>query len=123
MVFCLLPLLARPAAAEEFWTRELPGIAPGLRACLGSDTTAAVVAAVLLADGRVLARVRDAAGERVDCTALGVRVVGRRPVGLAPPLVGEDERRFTLDRGCVDARRVDGAEGGVLGWIGYPGCG
>lgn len=120
---CLSLLLATPVAAQEFWTRELPGIAPSLRACLGTDAKAAVVAAVPLEGGRLLARIRGADGERVDCTALGDRVTGRRPVGIAPPMVGEDERRFTLERGCVDARRVDAADGTVLGWIGYPGCG
>ena len=29
---------------------------------------------------------------------------------------------FFLGRRCVDVRRIDGPEGGVLGWLAYPGC-
>lgn len=110
------------------WDRYVADLAPVMRACLaGAPPGSAVVIAWPMNHGMALARVRRPDGTREDCVAemapRDARVDSREPVAEGDRLPGEDVRRFTLERGCVDARRVDGAEGEVLGWLGYPGCG
>ena len=36
---------------------------------------------------------------------------------------GEGLRAFMLERRCVDAWRVEDAQGRELGWLAYPACG
>jgi hypothetical protein len=119
-------VLAPLAAAQEVWESRLPDLAPALRACLlAAPAGSAVVLAWPMNHGQAGALLRLPAGGREECVADAMTgaIALRRTVPEAERRSGEDERRFTLERGCVDARRVDGKDGAVLGWLGYPGCG
>jgi hypothetical protein len=114
------------AVAQEGWESRLPDIAPALRGCLlAAPAGSAVVLAWPMNHGLAGAVLRLPSGAREECVAdvAAGTIASRLPLPQAERRPGEDVRRFTLDRGCVDARRVDGKDGAVLGWLGYPGCG
>lgn len=116
----LLPALAAQAAD---WTAEAGTLAPALRACLAGDAAAFVTEAMPAVDGRVLVRLRRGGdGPAEDCLATpGGEVLAREAIRAAPP-PDPAAPAFFLERRCVDARRVDGPDGAVLGWLAYPGC-
>jgi hypothetical protein len=95
-----------------------------MRACLaGEDAGAFAVAAAPGPDGAVSVRLRRPDGTVLDCgVAPGPDVAAQRGVPAAAPPPGPGAPAFFLDRRCVDARRVDGPDGSVLGWLAYPGC-
>jgi hypothetical protein len=49
----------------------------------------------------------------------------REPLPAAPPADPADPAAaaFFLERRCVDARRIEAADGRILGWLAYPACG
>ena len=106
-------------AAALLWTEALPVLAPDLRACLDGDLAAFATDAAEAA-GRVTVRLwRRGAAE--DCVAEAGRVLARQPRPGAPPPEAA-ATAFFLERRCVDARRVEGPGGAVLGWLAYPAC-
>ncbi|MXP63592.1 hypothetical protein E0493_09555 [Roseomonas sp. M0104] len=125
----LLSAAAFPALAQdEGWTRFLPKLAPAMVACLQGEAGSAASAALPMNHGRALVRLERADGERLECIAelappgQPARRESLKPLGAAPPLPGEDERRFTLERPCAAARQVSDAAGRELGWLSAPGC-
>ncbi|MDI3307180.1 MAG: hypothetical protein QJR07_08750 [Acetobacteraceae bacterium] len=113
----LLPL----AAAAADWTAALPALAPALRACLAGDAAAFATGAEPLPGNLVVVRVQR--GKTVeDCLARASGEVVRRQARPDLPAAEAMAPAFFLDRRCVDARRVDGPGGRVLGWLAYPGC-
>jgi hypothetical protein len=122
-------LLAGPALAqEESWTRHLPGIAPGLVACLEGEAGAAATVALPMSGGRLLVRLARPDGEALECVAeLGApgqaaKRESRRAAGPVPPLPGEGETLFTLDRRCAAARPVQEGGAPAQGWLAPAGC-
>jgi hypothetical protein len=123
--FALLLLLASPTAAQgPPWTGHLRDLAPAMRACLAGKPGAIVVMSWPMNHGMALSRLLLANGAREDCVAdLGSgRVESIAPVAAGERLPGEGVQAFMLERGCVDARRVEDAEGRILGWLAYPAC-
>ncbi|MDJ0390847.1 hypothetical protein QMO56_22275 [Roseomonas sp. E05] len=125
----LLSAAALPARAEdEGWTRFLPDLAPAMVACLQGQAGGAVSAALPMNHGRALVRLERPDGERLECVAelappgQPARPESLKPLGAAPPLPGEDERRFTLTRPCAAAKPVPDAAGQPLGWLSLAGC-
>ncbi len=118
-------VLAVPAAAQAppWWDRARD-LAPALRACLQDRPGAMVVGAVPMNHGMALARVLLPGGAREDCVAdLGTGAVAQRePVAEGQRMPDEGLRAFMLERRCVDAWRLDGADGRELGWLAYPAC-
>lgn len=116
-------------AQDEGWTRFLPVLAPAMVACLqGEEAGAAATAALPMNHGRALVRLERRDGERLECVVeLGppghpARLESLRPTGAAPPLPGEDGRRFTLGQPCATAMPVPGENGRTLGWMAPSGC-
>jgi hypothetical protein len=108
------------AAAQE-WTGSLPALAPALRACLTGDPPGFVTAAEPLPGDLVAARVQR--GSMVeDCLARASGEVLRRQARPDLPAAAPSAPAFFLERRCADARRVEGPDGAVLGWLAYPGC-
>jgi len=125
----LLAVAALPARAQdEGWTHFLSVLAPAMAACLQGEEGAAATAALPMNHGRALVRLERRDGERLECIAeLGppgqpAHRESLRPAGAAPPLPGEDERRFTLSRPCAEATPVLGQSGQTLGWMALSGC-
>jgi hypothetical protein len=117
--------LAAPflAAAAPDWTARIPELAPALRACLAGAGGAAYVTEAATGPGGIVRVLLWQDGAAAECRvpAMGGAVQGRRIMaGVAPP--DSAAPAFFLDRRCVDARRVDAADGTVLGWIAYPAC-
>ena len=108
---------------EEDWIFRLPDLLPSVRACLqaAGEEFAYAIVALPMNHGRMLTRVVTA-GERRDCVAEGARVEEWREVRAGERLPAEDRTAFFLERGCVDAKRVENVEGRVVGWLGYPEC-
>ncbi|HWL80529.1 MAG TPA: hypothetical protein VNR89_06230 [Roseomonas sp.] len=125
----LVSVAALPAAAQdEGWTRFLPDLAPAMVACLQGETGAAASAALPMNHGRALVRLARPDGERLECIAelappgQPARRESLKPLGMAPPLPGEDERRFTVARPCAAAMPIQAADGRPLGWLSSEGC-
>lgn len=95
-----------------------------MRACLQGRPDAMAVMAWPMNHGLALLRLLLADGTRQDCVAdLGRgEVVRREPVAPGDRLPGEGVQAFMLERGCVDARRVEAPSGAVVGWLGYAAC-
>jgi len=116
-----LLLLAAPAAAQP----ERLGWEEPARACLEGDETAFVPLDPAPAPGGAMRLViHRPDGSRLICdTAPDGRVIARLPAAdPAAYAPRPDATAFFLDRRCVDARRIDGPGGRVLGWRAYPGC-
>lgn len=120
----LLALLAAPAAAQQpGWERHARDLAPAIRACLADRPGAMVLEAWPMNHGKAGVRVLLAGGAEERCLAdVGrARVESRMP--LATPVRPDPGlRTFMLDRRCVDARRIEDAEGRELGWLAYRAC-
>jgi hypothetical protein len=119
-------LPARGAQIEDHiaWTARIPALAFALRACLTGlprDAFATDAGEAPAPDRGLRVRVWKS-GEALDCVVrLDGSVRARRPVpGVPHPEASAPA--FFLDRRCVDARRVDGPDGAVLGWLAYPAC-
>ncbi|MFC4168472.1 hypothetical protein [Teichococcus aestuarii] len=128
--FALLIAGAMPALAQEGegGFARLPQMAPALVACLQAAPGSAATAALPMNHGRALVRLERPDGERRECVAeLGpagrpARVESDRPVGAAPPLPGEGERRFTLRPLCGGAAAVRDEAGTAAGWLNPSAC-
>jgi hypothetical protein len=122
----LLALLALPAAAQEpGWEARVREFALALRACLAGLPGAMVLEAWPMNDGKVGARLLLAGGAEERCIADPGRgaVESRAPMTPAEGRPDQGLRSFMLERRCVDAWRVEDAEGRELGWLAYPACG
>jgi hypothetical protein len=121
-----LLLAALPAAAQEAgWERLLPGFANAMAACLRDRPGGMVIEARLPAGARMEAVTLLPDGRQELCVLdlmLG-RVVTRGPLRPEHEQPGPHLRAFMLERRCVDARRVEDADGREVGWLAYPGCG
>ena len=117
----MLVLLA-PLACADAWPDRVVEFAPGLVACLDGDPAAFVEAAWPIEQGRVGARVRRGAAAEYCVAALPGTVLLREPLPAAP-LADPAAAAFFLERRCVDARRIEAADGRILGWLAYPACG
>jgi hypothetical protein len=83
-----------------------------------------VLDAVLLEDRRVSAHLLLADRTQEECVAHPVTgEVTRRSTLPTAGRVDQGQPSFMLERRCVDARRVEDAEGRELGWLAYPACG
>lgn len=114
----LLPALALPARGQE----RLPW-AMAARACLAGDQRAFVTLAAELPDGAVRLVIHRADGTREVCEAAPsgrVRQHALAPAAQPPPRAADPA--FFLERRCVDARRIESADGAILGWLAYPAC-
>jgi hypothetical protein len=121
-----LALLALPAAAQEpGWERLVRELAPALRACLADRPGAMVLEARPLDQDKAEARVLLPGGAEERCVAdLGRGVVeSRGPVAPQDARPDLGLRTFMLERRCVDARRIEDANGRELGWLAYRACG
>jgi hypothetical protein len=121
-VAALLLLLAAPAAAQEDWTAMLPEAARELRACLLAERDGAMVLDLRRDGGLYDVLVRRADGSTTHCRIAPGDAAPRTrtpPEGSVPP---PGPRAFSLERGCADARRIDGPDGAPLGWLSYPDC-
>ena len=107
------------AAAE--WVEALPALAPALRACLGGEAAAFATSAAPQPGGLVLVRVHRGGGAE-DCLARAAGEVVAREARPGAPPPGPAAPAFFLERRCADARRVEAADGRVLGWLAYPAC-
>ncbi|WP_372624160.1 hypothetical protein [Falsiroseomonas sp.] len=122
----LLLLLALPAAAQEpGWERHVRELAPALRACLADRPGAMVLEAWPMNHGKAGARLLLPGGGEERCVAdLGRGVVdSRSPVAPQDTRPDLGLRTFMLERRCVDARRIEDANGRELGWLAYRACG
>jgi len=99
----------------------LPALAPALQACLAGDPAAFATGAEPLPGDLVAVRLQRGAAVE-DCLAHASGGVVRRQARPDLPAADAMAAAFFLDRRCVDARRVDGPDGQVLGWLAYPGC-
>lgn len=119
LLAALPPALAPPARGQErlAW-------AMAARACLAGDPHAFATLAADLPGGGARLVVHRADGTRELCEAMpagGVRQ--RAPVPSAQHVPRASDPAFFLERRCVDARRVEAADGAILGWLAYPACG
>ena len=117
----VLGLLA-PLARADGWPDRVVEFAPGLVACLDGDPAAFVELAWPIDHGRVGARLWRGAVAEYCVAALPDRVMLREPLPAAPP-ADPAAAAFFLERRCVDARRIEAADGRILGWLAYPACG
>ena len=119
-------LVALPAAAgEPEWERLLPGFAAAMTACLRERPGAMVIEARLPPGGRmeVVTLLPDGTQELCVLDLIMGQIISRdrlRPEHVIP---GPHLRAFMPERRCVDARRVEDANGREVGWLAYPGCG
>ena len=118
-------LLATPAVAQDGWERLVPDFAPLMAACLEDRPGAMVIHAHLPPGARLEALTLLPDGRQESCVAdlIAGRVIVRDVLRPEHHGAGPHLRAFMLDRRCVDARRVDGADGREIGWLAYPGCG
>jgi len=117
---CALATLLPQAAPAAEWPAQAAAFAPALRACLAGEAAAFALDAMPTADGRVLVRLRRGAVAE-ECLVTPDGTVLARERRAAPP-PDPAAPAFFLERRCVDARRLDGPDGAVLGWLAYPGC-
>ena len=117
---------AMPAAGQggAGWPAAAPveAFVPALRACLAAEAaTAYATAALPQTEGAVLVLLRRGDGGALACrVAADGKVQAREALAAAPP--DPAAPAFFLERRCVDARRLDAADGRVLGWLAYPAC-
>jgi hypothetical protein len=99
-------------------------LAPALRACLTGEPPDTFATAVTETAGATTVRYWRAGRVAVDCeiAADGGGVVQARRLVPGAPSPEAAAPAFFLERRCVDARRVDSADGTVLGWLAYPAC-
>ncbi|MBX6373822.1 MAG: hypothetical protein IRZ13_06225 [Acetobacteraceae bacterium] len=115
----LLPTLALPAQGQERLSWAMAA-----RACLAGDQRAFVTLAAELPDGAVRLVIHRADGTREFCEALrSGRIRERAPAPAAQPSPRAADPAFFLERRCVDAQRIESADGAILGWLAYPACG
>jgi hypothetical protein len=122
----LLTLLAVPAAAQDAgWERLLPGFASPMRACLHERPGGMVIDARLPAGARMeVVTLLPGGGQELCVLDLQLgRVITRDALRPQHTVPGPHLRAFMLERRCVDARRVEDANGAEVGWLAYPGCG
>ena len=101
---------------------RVAALAPALRACLGATGPDAFATdASAEPDGAVRVRFWQG-GMALECRAGGATGgIGLRSLS-GTPQPAPATPAFFLERRCVDARRIDGPDGTVLGWLAYPGC-
>ena len=121
-----LMLAAAPAAAQEQgWERLLPGFAGAMSACL-RDRPGGMVIDARLPQGARMEVVTLLTNGRQELCVLDLmmgRIIMRDPLRPEHEQSGPHPRAFMLERRCLDARRVEDADGREVGWLAYPGCG
>lgn len=117
-------LLAGPASAEGWPEGPVLPFVAGLRACLATQPPGAfATTAATRPDGSVEVRLRRPDGGTALCRAAAGAPAAILPDAAAPPSPPDPAApAFFLERRCVDARRLDGPDGSVLGWLAYPAC-
>ena len=117
---------AMPAAGQggAGWpAAALEAFVPALRACLAAEAaTAYAIDALPQAGGAVLVLLGRGDGGALACRVAADGAVQEREALAAAPPPDPAAPAFFLERRCVDARRVDAADGSVLGWLAYPAC-
>jgi hypothetical protein len=132
------PAPPRTAAAEApaprpDWSTDLPGLLPGIRACLGEADghAVAVTKAWPIATGLTGVRLLEPGGERLDCVAAadGAGVLLTERVWSVSRLPGERDPLFTpasaaepRHASCLQVATARDRAGDGVGWLSYDVC-
>lgn len=120
------------AAPRPDWSKELPELLPGIRACLAGASGDAVGVTKAWPIGQSLTGVRvlSEGGERQDCVALadGSKVLLTEKVRANSRLAGERNPLFTPaakrppSSPCGRGAAARDASGGEVGWLTWDAC-
>jgi hypothetical protein len=134
------PAAPRTAAAETAapaprpdWSTGLPGLLPGIRACLGEadGQAVAVTKAWPIATGLTGVRLLEPGGQRLDCVAAadGAGVLLTERVWSVSRLPGEHDPLFTpaaaaepRHASCQQVATARDRAGDGVGWLSYDVC-